>query len=336
MLNPPDSGAIDRFRHDLNRAASQAIKAGVELTRDGRLGIAVSGGPDSVALLLLAVAAVSSPSQVVAATFDHQLRDESASEAAGVVRLCAELGVHHATLTPQEPITGSSIQMRAREARYAALTAWSCAEGADALLTGHHADDAAETLLMRLNRASGLAGLAGIRSHRFDNGVLIVRPLLGWRRADLGAIVAACGATAIDDPSNYDGRYDRTRVRGLLAATPSLDVPALAASARFLAEAEQVVTQMAARAWTDGWDGRTSTIALDDLPRELRRRLVRRAIMEVRDVNGIVLPRFDEASNVEAALDAMEEGRGVVQGGVQLRRVRGGWHVRVAPPRRSG
>lgn len=333
MLSAPPAAAGERFRCDLEAVASGAIDAGVALADAGRLALAVSGGPDSVAMLLLAAAAC--PGRVVAATVDHGLREGSAAEAAGVAELCARLDVPHTVLSPDTAITGSSLQMRARVARYELLCAWTASVGADALLTAHHADDAAETLLMRLNRASGLAGLAGVRPLRFDGGTMILRPLLGWRRAELAAVIEACKAPVVDDPSNHDPRHDRTRYRALLSETPLLDPVALAASARYLAEAEAVVAQAAALLWHDHWHGGEARLAVDGLPRELRRRLVRRAIAEVRELAGIALPAFSDSANIESLLDALERGRGAVHAGVQGVAKRGHWHFRPAPPRRS-
>lgn len=325
---PP--GAVDRFRADLDTLRRRATGAA---PRGGVVALAVSGGPDSMAIL--ALAAVAMPGGVIAATFDHQLRPESAGEAAMVAAACARIGVRHATLLPHEPITGSSTQMRARTARYRALTAWVEREGAHALLTAHHADDQAETLLMRLNRASGIAGLAGIRPYRHDGATLILRPLLGWRRAELRAIATGSGLPFVDDPSNHDERYDRVGVRALLAERSDLDPVALAASAGFLIEVEDVIARLAEATWAERWDADASGIALDDLSRELRRRLVRRAIAEVRGAEGVTTPAFSDGANVESLLDAMEAGRGATQAGVQARRARDRWNFRLAPPRRS-
>jgi tRNA(Ile)-lysidine synthase len=92
-------------------------------------------------------------------------------------------------------------------------------EGLDALATAHHADDQAETLLARLNRGSGVAGLAGVRARGIVPGTRLplIRPLLGWRRADLGEVVAAAGLTPVQDPSNSDDRFDRARIRKALS-----------------------------------------------------------------------------------------------------------------------
>src|SRR5262245_16934078 len=133
----PARDPVVRFRADLQDLA------GAEA---GKLGIAVSGGPDSLALLLLAEAAF--PGRVQAATVDHGLRTESADEAAFVAALCRQRDIPHATLRPETPIEGN-IQSAARRARYALLEAWRSEQRLDWILTAHHADDQAETLLMR-------------------------------------------------------------------------------------------------------------------------------------------------------------------------------------------
>lgn len=201
--------------------------------------MAVSGGSDSLALLLLANAAL--PEAVEAATVDHQLRPESAGEAAMVARLCAEIEVPH-VVVPVEVEPGN-LQASARAARYEALSRWAKDRDLDAVATAHHADDQAETLLMRLNRGSGVAGLAGVRERGFVPGsdVPLLRPLLGWRRADLAQVVGNAGLTAVDDPSNSDQQFERARVRAALLANEWLDGGAIAASAQNLADAEEAL-----------------------------------------------------------------------------------------------
>src|ERR1700712_1015430 len=152
-----------RFRADL-----EALTGGTP----ERLGLAVSGGPDSLALLLLAHAAY--PGQVHAATVDHGLRPEGAAEAAFVAGICGALDIRHATLRAEMRET-SNIQAAARARRYALLKAWIGEIGALFLATAHHLDDQAETLVMRLSRGSGLSGLSGIRAVNPP----LVRPLLG-------------------------------------------------------------------------------------------------------------------------------------------------------------
>jgi tRNA(Ile)-lysidine synthase len=159
--------------------------------------------------------------------------------------------VPHAVL----PVTldPGNIQAEARTARYAAMAAWAAARGLAALATAHHADDQAETLLLRLNRGSGVAGLAGVRAvARVPGAALpLLRPLLAWRRADLAEVVAAAGLKAADDPSNRDHKYDRARLRAALAAADWLDLPAIARSAAHRADADAALEWAAAREWRE-------------------------------------------------------------------------------------
>lgn len=329
-LNPPDPAGVERFADDLRRLFAEA--AGEAPSADSRIALAVSGGADSMAMLLLAAAAF--PGQIAAATVDHGLRPEAAAEAAMVADACARLGVPHATLAPLAPVAGASIQKQAREARYATLTAW--AADADALLTAHHADDQAETLLMRLNRASGVAGLSGIRPWRFEGDRLLLRPLLSWRRSELRAIAAAAGAAWIEDPSNDDPRHDRTRFRALLAAQDLLDPAALARAAAHLGEAEAALDAAAEVLRAERWSPGKGRLHAAGLPREMQRRLVRSAVTEVRAAHGIAAPGFSDAANVEALLDALAGGKSATQAGVMASPEPGGsWRFTPAPPRRS-
>lgn len=212
-----------------------------------RLGLAVSGGPDSMALLALAHGAL--PGRVAAATVDHGLRAQSGAEAEMVSAICAEIGVPHHTLKVCVP--AGNVQGGARKMRYQALDQWAQEQGLSAIATAHHADDQAETLIMRLNRASGLAGLAAIRAHgRVPGGtVLLLRPLLGWRREELAAVIRDTGWPIADDPSNHDPRFDRVRIRAALQACTWLDVPALAHSVANLADAAAALEWAVEQEW---------------------------------------------------------------------------------------
>lgn len=266
---PPDPRLVSRFVLDL-LALPPALP----------LGLAVSGGPDSLALLLLAEAAF--PGRIAAATVDHGLRPEARAEAETVASICESLDVPHAILTPSTPITGS-FQASARSARYALLGAWAQAARLPAVATGHHLDDQAETFLARLLRGSGVAGLAGIRASgpmpktpAADPDVLLVRPLLGWRRADLRDIIAAAGLAAHDDPSNADDRFDRARIRKALAKAEWLRPEPLASSASALADADEALTWTAARITAERLTQFGDSCVFDpaDLPFELQRRAV--------------------------------------------------------------
>ncbi|MBX3565507.1 MAG: tRNA lysidine(34) synthetase TilS [Sphingomonas sp.] len=319
-----DPEAIERFRRD-----TAALLGG--LPQAGRpLALAVSGGADSMAMLALAHAAF--PGAVIAATVDHRLRAAAAAEARMVAEHCHQLGVPHAILHPVSPIGGSSIQARAREARYALLQHWALAAGAAALCTAHHVEDQAETFLMRAARGAGLAGLAGIRARRAlaggDGTLALIRPLLQWRRAELRAIAA--NGPFVDDPSNIDPAHDRSRFRQLLDASPDLDPAHLAATASYAAEAQQALEDVTELLWKNRANlahGRVE-IELGDLNRELRRRLARRAI-------GHILARPFDGTAIEPLLDAIAAGRGATQAGVMVS-VRGAAAIFApAPPRRS-
>lgn len=314
--NDPIAGAAARFTADL--AALTGGDAG-----HGVLGIAVSGGPDSLALLLLAEAAC--PGRVRAATVDHGLRPEAAAEAEMVAEICAAREISHTILRPAEPITGS-LQAAARAARYALLERWCDAAGADWLLTAHHADDQAETLLMRLNRGSGVAGLSGIRARRGR----IVRPLLGWRRAELADIVAAAGLNPVDDPANRDHRFDRARLRAAMAGADWLDRERLARSAQLIGEAEDALgwmTDQLANARIRV-EGEGMTIDPTGLPAEIRRRLLIGAIARL---DPAAAPRGTETDGLIARLSA---GKKATIGALMLT---GGdrWHLGPAPQRRK-
>jgi tRNA(Ile)-lysidine synthase len=284
------------------------------------LGLAVSGGPDSLALLLLAVR--TRRESLRAATVDHQLRPESRAEAEAVAALCAGLGVPHDILTVR---VEGSIQAAARAARYAALGEWCVAHGLTHLATAHHADDQAETLLMRLARGAGLSGLAGVRAARpLCPGVTLVRPLLGARKAELEAIVAAAGIAPTLDPSNTDPRYDRTAARAVLAAAGWLDPARLAHSAAHLAEAEAALEWATDRAYAERFDG--TSLDPEGLPPEILRRLLLRIFAAHGDT-----PRGPDLARLTAALRSNRPANHGPLKATPGKR----WIFTPAPPRRS-
>ncbi len=293
----------------------------------GRIGLAVSGGPDSMAMLLLAHQAI--PGQFEVATVNHGLRAEAAGECALVAAACAERGVACAVLAVT--VGAGNVQAEAREARYAALGGWAKAQGLVAIATAHHADDQAETLLMRINRGSGVAGLAGVRAHGWLEqwpGIALMRPLLEFRRAELAQVVAVAGTATVDDPSNRDDRFDRARIRKALAQADWLDPLAIVRSATHLADAEEALRQFASQAWQDcaQVDGGTITLCRGMQPHAIVLRLVERAIAELGGA-----PRGSEVAQLVYQLYL---GRGGNLGGV-LATVDGHeWHFRPEPPRR--
>ena len=292
---------------------------------DARLGLAVSGGPDSLALLLLAQAAL--PGRVEAATVDHRLRPESAAEAAEVARICAGRGIPHATLPVD--VADGNVQAEARLARYAAMAGWVEQRGLAALATAHHADDQAETLLMRLNRASGVAGLAGARARGQVPGsaIPLLRPVLEWRRAELAEVVRDAGLIAADDPSNANDRFDRVRIRKALAGADWLDVAAIARSAAHIAEADAAIDWMADLEWRSCV--RKEPMGLryrPQAPRAVALRVIARAVREL----GGEEPR---GAAVSRLLDTLIEGRPASIGELVVRPNAGGWSFARAPVR---
>ena len=312
----PSEALTRRFDADLRVIA--------DVRPHDRIGIAVSGGPDSLALLLLTHAAF--PGRVLAATVDHRLRPESTAEAAAVAVQCAALAVDHTILT-LGTLPRGNVSATARTARYAALSEWITERDIAWLATGHHADDQAETLLMRLNRGSGVGGLAAIRAR--DGRV--VRPLLGWRRAELEAIVAGAGLMPVDDPSNRDPRYDRARLRSALADADWIDPFAFARSAAALADADRALTWV-----TDGEVVRRivrrgNTISLDarDLPDEIVRRLVAHCL----DSISKSVPR--DGPKVTRLIHALEAGGVATLDAVKCDGRSIPWAFSPAPPRRA-
>jgi len=185
------------------------------------LAVAVSGGADSLALVLLADAwARRRGGRVTALTVDHGLRAGAADEARAVGRRLAARGIDHHVLVWAGPRPRSGVQARARAARYRLLEGWCEAQGVLHLLTGHTAEDQAETLLLRLRRDSTLHGLAGIGAVMERPWGRVLRPLLGCRHAALCAWLAAQGLGWIEDPSNHDARFERSRLRAEIAARP--------------------------------------------------------------------------------------------------------------------
>ncbi|MEM6908929.1 MAG: tRNA lysidine(34) synthetase TilS [Pseudomonadota bacterium] len=217
--------------------------------REGRLGLAVSGGADSLALMLLAHAAM--PGEIAVAGVNHGLREEASAEVALVERIGAALGVPVTALSIT--VAPGNVQAKAREARYKALTAWASEHRLGALATAHHADDQAETLLMRLARGAGIAGLAGVRgaSALPMSKIALLRPLLTWRKAELEQVVSAAGLSAVQDPSNRDPTFERVRMREHLADNDWLDPAALARSAGHLAEAWRAIEWYAELDWEE-------------------------------------------------------------------------------------
>jgi tRNA(Ile)-lysidine synthase len=293
-----------------------------------KLGVAVSGGPDSLALLLLAAAA--RPGQVAASSVDHGLRSASSAETHMVASVCERIGVPHTILTIAWPKTPkSNLQAQAREARYDALGHWAIDRGIASVATAHHLDDQAETLLMRLARGAGIGGLGSVRTRRpLIEGAELVRPMLAWRKSELIALVKAAGLEPVDDPSNRDPRHDRVRMREWLKRADWAEPERIAASAAWLDEADQALDWALAPLTATRITRADGLLTIDpaDVPRELQRRLLLAAFAEL----GAPRPRGPELSR---AMDVLAKGGVTTLGGLKLN---GGalWRLRLAPPRR--
>ena len=280
------------------------------------LGLAVSGGGDSVALLHLAVEAGLT---VEVATVDHGLRPEAADEAAAVAAACAGLGVAHEVLRWHWDGRGN-LQDAARRGRLALLSGWAARRGLAGVALGHTRDDVAETFLMRLARDAGVDGLAAMAARREVGGVTFLRPMLGIGRTELRGWLLARGLGWAEDASNADGRFQRVRARRAVAAMEEVGVGAgaIAALASRMAEVrdalDAVTAEAAARvARLDRGDVILDAAGLAALPQEVRRRLVLAALRWIGSAE--YGPRGAE---VERFLRALSDGRAATLGGVRL------------------
>lgn len=247
-----------------------------------------------------------------------------------VAQVCAGLDVPHVVLPVA--VDAGNIQAQAREARYAALAGWMSEHGLTALATAHQADDQAETLLMRLNRGSGVAGLAGVRARTHVPGtrLALLRPLLGWRRAELGDVVRAAGLAAAADPSNADTRFDRVRMRQALADAAWLDVPALAQSAGHLADADTALDWAAQREWAEQVErAGMGLVYRPRAPRAVALRVVARIVGELagEEARGSAIARL---------FDSLVARQPASIGNLVARPMPEGWSFTRAPQRRQG
>jgi len=324
--------------------------------------LAVSGGPDSIALMWLAArwrSTLTRGPRLIAVTVDHGLRAEAASEARDVKRLARTLDLQHRTMrwTGEKPKTG--LPAAARTARYRLLAQAARASGATHILTAHTRDDQAETLLMRLLRGSGINGLAAMARESERDGVLLARPFLHVSKSQLVATLKKAKIGFADDPTNRDTSFTRPRLRAIMPvlAAEGGDARNLARLASRLARANQAVEVLvdgaerylalrdreATRAGFDASTFDASTFeakAFAAMPEEIRLRLLKRAI----DRFGHEGPA--ELGKVEALLAALDQA-GAKQGKKRRPRLKqtlagalvslsdGRIRVEPAPPRRG-
>jgi tRNA(Ile)-lysidine synthase len=291
--------------------------------------LAVSGGPDSIALMWLAArwrGTLARGPRLIAVTVDHGLRAEAAAEARDVKRLARTLDLPHRTMrwTGEKPKTG--LPAAARTARYRLLAQAARASGATHILTAHTRDDQAETLLMRLLRGSGIGGLAAMARESERDGVLLARPFLQVSKSQLVATLKKAKIGFADDPTNRDTNFTRPRLREIMPvlAAEGGDARNLARLASRLARANQAVEVLVdgaerylalrdreapragfeANAFDDASAFDASTFdakAFAAMPEEIRLRLLKRAI----DRFGHEGPA--ELGKVEALLAALDQ-----------------------------
>ena len=258
-----------------------------------RLAVAVSGGSDSMALVLLADDwAKARGGSVVALTVDHGLRPESAAEAMQVGRWLKGRHIDHHILTWHGPKPTSAIQDRARVTRYELMGRWCHGQSIPVLAVGHQLEDQAETLLLRLRQGSGLDGLAAMASRRSTPWVDVIRPVLGLSRERLVTALRQFGQDFIADPSNDNPRFERVRLRRMMADL-SLSAPLLADLAQVMGQARHSMEALVDRAESLLVSHHCLGFAVSDgaglaqLPREVGLRLLSRL---VRRIGGAVYP----------------------------------------------
>lgn len=307
--------------------------------------LAVSGGPDSVALLWLAARwrrSLKKGPDLLAVTVDHGLRAAAAHEAREVKRLASALGIAHRTLTWRGTKPKTGVPEAAREARYELLARAAHSASAVAIATAHTQDDQAETILMRLTRGSGLTGLAGMAAQSERHGVALLRPLLDVPKARLVATLNRAKIAYANDPTNHDPAYTRSRLRAMMPvlASEGADAHTFARLAMRLSRADAALERM-----TDGAErylrlrgggGEGFDAALfATLTEEIQVRLLRRALAAHVSVHA------PELGQIEALLrgmaEAEREGRRFKRslGGMTVGVEKGRLVVRAAPPRRT-
>lgn len=339
----------------MSRSASAADKAPVaenelsalfgDFAQSKKILLAVSGGPDSTALLVLAArwrAKRSSGPELIAATIDHQLRAASKNEAKMVAKLAARLGIPHHTLRwrGKKPVTG--LQEAAREARFTMFSSLAKEIGADTLMTAHTRDDQAETVLHRMGRGSGIGGLAGIRRTHLRDRLKLARPFLDLPKARLVATLKKLRIPFATDPTNKHTKYLRARLRKLapLLAKEGIDAANLALMAKRLARANAALNRLSEEAAFALRLDRDSGRAFDArgfllMPQELSIRMLRSAV----DAEGIEGPA--ELAKVEALYDSLVaahlagEGLKRTLAGALVTLSEAALVVAAAPPRKS-
>jgi len=299
----------------------------VGLIRDGlpageTIGVALSGGGDSTALLHLCRTA---GMRVEAVTVDHRLRTESAAEAAAVGVACAALGIRHEVRVWEHGAVAGNLMDQARRARMRLILDWARSRGIGVVALGHTRDDQAETVLMGLARAAGIAGLSGMRRVFDEGGIRVHRPLLDAGREELRDWLRGRGIGWVDDPTNENERFARVKARKALVALGPLGISAerLAEAAGNLARAQEALAVQVAAA-AARVEERAGALRFDAglwaEPAEVRRQVVVQALLWLSGAE--YAPR---AAEVERLVAAMAGGFDATLAGCRARR---GWLMR--------
>ena len=288
-----------------------------------RIGVAVSGGGDSVALLcLIAEFARSQPMEVHAVSIDHGLREAAADEVRTVTELCGRLGVPHHVEYWQSWRGDGNLMAEARTARYSLLSDWAEANGVSTMALGHTANDQAETLMMRLARGSGVDGLSAMSARRVSGGVTWLRPLLSIHRRELRYYLQERGEIWVEDPTNENRDFERIRMRDALRLLEplGLSTDTLVDVAQNMSKAREALDWQTFIAARDIARVSFGAVAIDlrrfrTLPDEIARRMLVRAIMWL---SGSTYP--PRRATVMNALMATRDGRGFTLDGCQILR----------------
>ncbi len=310
-----------------------------ELPDPGRsIAVAVSGGPDSLALaVLLRDWARSEGRNLVALIVDHGLRPGSDVEADLVSARLSDASIANRILRWDGAKPSAGLQARAREARYGLMLDWCRGQGVGSLFVGHHADDQAATVAMRIARGSGIDGIGAMRPVVDLGGVRICRPLLSVAKSDLVAMLREQGLTWVEDPTNDDQRHERNRIDRELAEHPGggqhrARLNRLATRAARASDALQLWTD---RIWADAAvSGVAGDVSLDlavfrSVPEEIRLRLLLRAATQA----GGILPGLEKAERAVARLDRQDVPRTLTLGHAIVRLSRK--HLRVQREQRN-
>lgn len=281
-----------------------------------RVGVAVSGGGDSMALLYLAHAASKQGGpDVCAVTVDHGLRPEAAAEAAMVADVCKSLGVPHTTLKWLDWDGHGNLQAAARTARYRLISDWAAQNDISGVLLGHTMDDVAETYLMRLSRKAGVDGLALMDQQFVRSGLRWARPLTQVSRADLRTYLRDQNATWVEDPSNDDVDFDRVRVRKAMVQLETVGIDAqtlhhASHAARQAREALDFYTVQEVNRWVVSDRGDLIFPKKPDVPDEMLRRIKSKALQWLGRLD--YPPRQSSLTHLETGLAL--DGRATVAG----------------------